>query len=180
MNICYSTEMKFLSLLLVCSLIVHAVPIYAHGEGKSYEKQIGKYLLDVGYNPAEVVAGQPIYFDLRLYQKEPTPGAAEYSDVWVRISREETTLFASGLAPTTGQSGMVYTFDTPGTYTVSTRFEKGVDTLAETSFEIEVRRAADTSPVRLPYIGAALAVALAVFYAWYRIKYALVEIHQVQ
>ncbi len=160
--------MKKFWTLLLWSAVCLPLAVSAHNTGRSFEKQIGNYLVDIGYNvETEIVAGEPVYFDYELYQREPAPGDAAYSDVWVRISQASTTLFATGIAHmTSGQTGMMYTFDRPGTYTMSVRYERGDTTLAETSFPLEVAPGGPASP-SVPYptllIGAVILLCGTVF-----------------
>ncbi len=112
---------------------------FAHTTGKTIEKNVGKYLIDVGYNPDPVVAGDSTYFDFKIYQREPAPGDAPYRNVWVRIFQDKTTLFATGIAHMeTGATGMVYTFANPGVYSVSVRYETADETLGEVTFQVPV------------------------------------------
>lgn len=124
------------------SFFVLAVPffVHAHADGRSVEKQVGKYLLDIGYNTDPIVAGESTYFDFKLYEKVPTPGVADFTDVWVRIEKEKQTLFATGVSHMpVGATGMLYTFAEEGTHAVSARYERNGETLAETTFFVDVK-----------------------------------------
>ncbi|MEI6863806.1 MAG: hypothetical protein WCK46_00325 [Candidatus Adlerbacteria bacterium] len=140
-------------LLLSITLLLVPLGVFAHTTGKSVEQTVGKYLLDVGYNPDPVVAGDSTYFDFKIYQNGPTPGDAPYRNVWVRIYQDNVTLFAAGIAHMeTGPTGLVYTFAAPGVYSVSVRYETADDTLGEATFQIPVAAGETTAYLWLWYI----------------------------
>lgn len=120
-------------------LVLLPVFAYAHDGGRSLERQIGNYLIDIGYTTEEIVAGKSVYFDFKLYEKKPAPKSTDYTQVWVRIEKNGETVFASGIANMNlGTVGMVYTFADGGEYTISVRYEKRETVLVETEFPLEV------------------------------------------
>ncbi len=131
--------MKTFRALCIYTALCVPLILSAHGTGRSVEKQVGDYLLDIGYNTETIVTSKPVYFDFKLYQRGPSPGSAPFDDVWVRVAEGTTTLFASGIAyMSSGETGMIYTFDRAGTYTMSVRYERGETALAETTFALDV------------------------------------------
>ncbi|MCX6819745.1 MAG: hypothetical protein NT019_00425 [Candidatus Adlerbacteria bacterium] len=140
-------------LLVSISLLLIPYAAFAHTTGKSVEQIVGKYLLDVGYSPDPVVAGDSTYFDFKIYQNGPTPGDAPYRNVWVRIYQDNGTLFAAGIAHMdAGPTGLVYTFAAPGVYSVSVRYETADDTLGEATFQIPVAAGDTTKYVWFWYV----------------------------
>ena len=130
-----------IKLLTPIFLLLALVPffVYAHDGGRSLERQVGNYLIDIGYTPEELIAGKSAYFDFKLYEKGSSPGSADYTQVWVRIEKDGETVFASGIANmNVGTVGMVYAFADGGEYTISARYEKGETVIVETAFALEV------------------------------------------
>ncbi len=132
------TCILFLPVIVFLLFFVPARGVFAHGDGVSFEKEVGNYLVDIGYEPEKPEVGTPVRLDFELSDK--TSGAtAAFSSVWVRIEKDKSTVFASGIHhPEFGKTGLLYTFGEPGTYTISARFQNNEDTIAETSFSLTV------------------------------------------
>ncbi len=164
------------SIVALTLLLAAISPFIASGHvtGRSVERDAGAYLIDVGLSDP-IVAGEPAYLDFKLWKKTPA-GAAEYSDVWLRIVSASSTLFATGIHHAEiGNTGLLYTFETPGTYTVYARYEAAAETRAETTFEVTVLEKQGSGVLYkwLPYIAAALigaAFALGLSYTYRRRK----------
>ncbi len=110
----------------------------AHQTGASWEKEVDGYKVDVGYDPVNFVAGQSQRLDFNAYDvKVNIP--VDFSDVWVRVSQGEQTVFASGIhKPEFGATGMMFIFPKEGNYTLSARFENSEKTFVEASFPLTV------------------------------------------
>jgi hypothetical protein len=115
--------------------------VFAHATGQSWEVVLKEYKVDVGYDPATFVAGETVRLDFNV-TKEANGDQVEFGDVWVRVTKGEKTVFASGIhRPSIGRAGMTFTFPEAGDYTLSTRFEKDSTTIAETTFPMSVQQA---------------------------------------
>lgn len=138
--------MQFLKNILITTsvLLVGALGTStagAHGSSTSWEVPVGQYVVDVGYEPEEFVAGQSTRFDFNLKQgsdEEALP--APFAEVWVRLKGVDATYLATGvrkqeLGPTT----LLYTFGKPGPYTLEVSFrDEGGKEVAATSLPISV------------------------------------------
>jgi len=126
------------SLAFVCSLI--CIPLVsAHGDQPSFEKQIGPYLLDIGYSQAPVPA-QRVKFDFDLYT---ITGAdvnyASFNDIKFSITKDGQSLVSQTIQNTQPNvPTYAYTFPTEGVYTIGVTYERGKDTPLSTSFDLKV------------------------------------------
>ena len=125
-------------------LVFFLAPFFglAHGDGASFEKEIGGYLVDIGYSAPEPEAGEAVSFEfgLKNNSKEDMGNDVPFDDVWVKIaSEEETIVFASGIYNSKfGGPRLNYVFPKEGTYTISARFESDSGALTEASFSLVV------------------------------------------
>jgi len=109
---------------------------FAHGTGASLEKQVGEYLIDVGYNTAVFAEQSSTAFDFDIKKGDE---AVAFSDVWVRISQGTKTVFAGGIYNADfGGARMTYVFPQAGEYEFSVRFENEDESIAESEFQIVV------------------------------------------
>ena len=130
--------------------------VLAHTTGASFEKQIGKYTVDIGYDTTVPQAGERLVLDFNLENKDTTLAAFDY--VWVRISSDTETVLATGIhRADVGPTSLLFAIpgDFRGPLTINARFEKGENTLAETSFELPVK-----STGLSPFFGAVLGAIL--------------------
>jgi hypothetical protein len=143
---------KLFIYILVVSLVILPELSQAHGAGASWEKVVGEYKVDVGYNPTAIVSGASQRLDFNILNS----GSGEqvsFANVWVRISQGEQTVFASGIKkPGFGTAGMVFTFPKQGDYILSVRFENSTQSIAEAEFPVSVAEgsvqpAADSQPI---------------------------------
>lgn len=155
---------------LTCiALLLCALPAFAHGDRPSYEKQIGPYLLDIGYSHAPV-PGQPVTFDFDLYTNTGADVKyAPFTDVHISISKDGTSYDTANMqnkqpaVPT-----FTYTFPSEGVYIVAVSYDrKNADPL-QTSFDLRVSRLSgwiDTLDNASHYVvaGFLLVVAIVVF-----------------
>lgn len=115
----------------------------AHGTGESFERQVGSYVIDVGYDPATFTTGEPTRFDFGLWNEDKTV-AADFKTAWVRIARPgKDVLFTGYLGfPSFGSVGMVYVFADSGPYELTARFENNDGTIAEATIPFTVEEGA--------------------------------------
>lgn len=124
---------------------MQAFVVSAHTTGSSWEQVYNEYKVDVGYDPTIFVANEPERLDFNVV-KEATGEDVPFADVWVRISKGNKTVFATGVhKPSLGKTGMTFTFPEAGDYLLSARFEKDGNTVVESSFPITVGDSQDQS-----------------------------------
>lgn len=124
--------------------VVLAVPLFlfAHGTGASYEKKIGAYTIDIGYDPPIPRAGDRLLFDFALITP-PASTTVDFDYVWVRLESEDGTLLATGInKPDFGPTSLVYSVpqDFEGELIVNARYQKGENALVEDSFPLTVQK----------------------------------------
>lgn len=153
----------FISVLAISVFFISSTPVFAHGNGASFEKEIGNYSVDIGYDPEKLKSGLSERLDFGLSDKVSGSTVA-FSDVWVRIEKDKNTIFASGIHnPKFGKAGLLYTFPEVGTYTVSARFEDNDKIIVETSFDLAVSgspKTAQTSPFSQQFVWGVFGVVL--------------------
>ncbi|PIR82859.1 hypothetical protein COU20_00045 [Candidatus Kaiserbacteria bacterium CG10_big_fil_rev_8_21_14_0_10_59_10] len=127
---------SFALCLSVAALLCAPAALSAHALGASFEKESGPYLIDIGYAPEEFSADRTALFEFELTEDgAPVP----FDDVWVRITREEKTVFAGGIHNARfGGARMTYLFPKSGSYELSVRYERGLESVAEASFPLVV------------------------------------------
>lgn len=129
---------------IVLGCVVFAMPalLFAHGSGASYEKTIGAYTIDIGYDPVTPRAGDRLIFDFGLVQ-QPASTTVDFDYVWVRLQGAEGTFLATGInKPDFGPTSLVYLVpqDFEGELTVNARYQKGENTLVEDSFPLTIQK----------------------------------------
>jgi len=118
--------------------------VSAHSEGASFEQVIDGYIVDIGYSPENIVAKTSVPFDFGLNLSSGEE--VLYESIWVRVSQDRNVFYAGGIhRSSVGATTMLYQFPEPGVYTLSARFQDGVDALTEVSFEVEVGAPTDSS-----------------------------------
>lgn len=152
--------------LMIIALVsgVLALPgsVAGHGLGESFEQEVGDHLIDVGYTPEDFSAGASALFEFELWENEPgvayedlTP--VPFDDVWVRIVADGKTVFAGGVHNAEfGGARMTYVFPEPGEYEFSVRYERGTDSIAETTFPFTVAPREGGGSFRIPAMAAVL------------------------
>ena len=101
--------------------------------------------MDIGYDPTIFVAGESVRFDFNAIDVA-TGESADFSDVWVRITRDKETVFASGIyKQDLGGAGMTWEFPKAGDYTLNVRFENADKNLVEATFPMAVGAARDAA-----------------------------------
>lgn len=147
----------FLSLLLFAVVLcISPSGTSAHGEGgRTFTGTTTKgRIVDVDYSDTYIEADRIGRFDFNLFTDDTREKAVNFSDLWVRIlkndgSRVGKTLYAGGVAKQEfGKDGFSFVFPEAGTYTLSVRYnDSNEDTYGETvgeaTFELEVLRSED-------------------------------------
>lgn len=131
-------KFKYSILAFVLVFFVFVGSTNAHEGGASFEKKVGNYKIDVGYDPEEFVSGESQRFDFDLYDSK-TEKDVDFTDVWVNISEEKKTVFAGGIYKSElGGAGMTFVFPKEGDYVMSVRFEKDGNNIVESTFPVKV------------------------------------------
>lgn len=167
--------LKITVITILISTIFSAAVVSAHGDGSSWEVPAGKYIADVGYEPDEFVAGQPVRFDLNLTQSAgDTSTAVPFAEVWVRMKSTDTTYLATGVRKQTiGPTTLLYTFAAPGSYSLEASFrDTNGNEIASASFPVSVAASPDAASTQgvgtsmgLVLGGVALGVVLAILFS---------------
>lgn len=112
-----------------------------HGLGQSLEKEVGDYIIDVGYDAIDKIeVGEATRFDFNLWNQSKTD-IADFDHVWVRIAPKDEGLSFAGFLyrPEFLLTGMSYTFEKSGEYELTVRFvDKEDKTLAEATFPLTI------------------------------------------
>lgn len=132
-------------LLLLYVFILIPGSVIAHGSETSFEAQMEKGIIDIGYSPETFQAGEKIVleFDMRT-QALPNGERIDFDRVWVRMRNGENTYFASGIAksvigPTT--LSLTLPHEAAGKMTLTVRFEKEEVSIGEAEFEVDIKEA---------------------------------------
>ncbi len=129
------TYIGFLLLIIGVSMPLF---VSAHGDGASFEKQSGAYLVDIGYDPAPPVAGRYTLFDFNILHVADNT-EADFSHVWVRVLDGENVLLATGVhRQQFGATTMLFAFPQSGVYTLEASFRNDAGEVASASFEVPV------------------------------------------
>jgi hypothetical protein len=122
----------------VFALFVIPVIVFAHGDGQSFETVVGQYKVDIGYDVVSFRAAETVRFDFDV-TTEAGGETVAFSDAWVRIVKENKTVFASGIhKPIIGKTGMTFTFPEGGEYQLSVRFQNNSQSVTEATFQVTV------------------------------------------
>lgn len=118
---------------------VVATPIVsAHSSGASVEREVGEYLIDIGYEPTAPTAGGTVRMDLELYELA-TGADVPYTDAWILIEKSNKTYFAGGVPKARiGATGFSYLFPEAGEYEIYVRYQQDGEKVVETTFPFTV------------------------------------------
>ncbi len=134
---------RAVALLLTIFAALPATVAEAHALDPSFEVQVGEYLVDIGYEPDPLTSETYARFSFELWLNE-RGNPVEYSHVWVRIMRDSTTLFASGIhRQAVGPTTLLYTFPDAGAYVLDISYRTEDSEVAATEIPITVTRGAD-------------------------------------
>jgi len=116
----------------------------AHDFGSSFEEEVGDSLIDIGYSVEEFTDDSSVIFSFEI--KDETGAMADFSDVWVRIIKEQSTVFATGVHNARlGGALMTYKFPEVGEYELSVRYQNDGKKVAEAVFPLTVGRGTTSS-----------------------------------
>ena len=134
--------MIFASLLLFPVFVMQS-----HGLGASFERVVGEYKIDIGYDVVTFRAGEVVVFDFDISNAE-SGESVPFDSIWVKIREENKVFFASGIGKTLlGTTTMLYRFPQGGLYELDVRFQQEGETITQSSFPLTVEQTADNSGV---------------------------------
>lgn len=129
---------SLITILTVNIFFVFPFVALGHGEGQSIEKVVGEYLVELEYEELALTAEEPVRLDFKILNNA-TKEDVEFTDIWVRVTQDKKTLFASAIAkPDFGKVGMTYTFSDAGEYELNLRFQNKDKSIAEASFPLAI------------------------------------------
>lgn len=145
--------------LLIVATVSSPEQTMAHGEegltfsATSTTEGGAPYIVDVDYSDLVIEAERIGRFDFNLFLDQERTKPVEFTDMWVRITRNDgergRTVFAGGVAKQQfGGNGFSYVFAEGGQYTLSVRYndaniDKFGETVAEAEFSLDVLRSDD-------------------------------------
>jgi len=156
-----------MKIIVAAALFALALPLalFAHGEGASIEREVGEYLVDIGYDADPIIASSPVRFDFALYEKDGG-GSVPFDRLWLRIEDAEKTLFAGAIAHAQfGATGALVLLPEEGSYTLFVRFEDDHSPIVELEAPITV--AAGKRQATFPWWASVLSVVLALAAGFY-------------
>ncbi len=126
-------------ILVLVSLFLVPIGASAHGDRPSFERAVGEYLIDVGFDREGFRPGEEVTFDLDLYTTGDHPEFVSYDSIDVRISKGDELLFEH-----TVQNDPVYipsftyTFPEEGSYQMTVAYVQSGAVKVETTFDAAV------------------------------------------
>ena len=110
----------------------------AHGSGLTLESVVDGGFIDIGVSATELTNDNSVVFDFGLYDTEGGEPQA-FTDVWVRLVRDDATVFASGIYNARlGGALMTYHFPYAGDYELIARFQNDGTAIATGTFDLTV------------------------------------------
>lgn len=145
--------MQRIILISVALFIFLSQSVSAHTSGVSLEQVAGKYVIDIGYDPAVPLAGQYTNFDFTL-KDSSTGDYSEFDHVWVRIEKDDATLLAMGIAhQDLGPTTLLYAFSAPGEYQLSASYRTREGTeIAHAQFPLEIVGSGESGTKNMQFI----------------------------
>jgi hypothetical protein len=128
-----------LCILVLVSCFFAPVGVSAHGDRPSLEREVGSYLIDVGFDREGFRPGEEVTFDLDLYTAGDHPEFVEFDTVDIRITKESETVFTHVV-----QNDPVYipsfsyTFPEEGEYQLFVAYAESGAVKVETTFDVIV------------------------------------------
>ena len=130
---------------LVCTLLVFflANNVLAHGVGLTLESVTPEgYMAYLDVDALVPRQNEPTRLDFEIRDKGGNP--MEFTDVWVRIEKEQSTIFAGPIARARlGTTGLTISLPFSGEHTVFVRFQNGETALTEVEFKLSVEKETD-------------------------------------
>ena len=130
-----------LSAIVSAGICVFLIPgvTSAHPTGASFNKIVGPYLIDIGYNPVYPEINTREAFDFRLWQATSTTNIVTFSDVFIQIKKDDTIL----LSTTSKQEDifyptLVFTPPVAGRLSMYVRYELNGKEITETTMPLNV------------------------------------------
>ena len=150
--------LSILGIVLACAPFV----VRAHNAGASWERSVGNYTIDVGYDPVDIVAGQSVRFDFNLWGDTAKTKTVEFAEVWTRITQNKDTLLATGIHEQPfGPTTLLYTFVQPGDYVLEVSFRStNGDEIAAATFPFSGSGGAPKVPLLFVLVVGILGVVL--------------------
>lgn len=126
--------------IIVSIVFVGFAMTSAHGTGLTLEEMVDGGFVDIGVSVTEITDDTSAVFDFSLFETEGGEEVA-FTDIWVRLVRDDTTVFASGIHNARlGGALMTYTFPTAGSYNLIVRFQDDGRAVAQATFPLEVKK----------------------------------------
>lgn len=120
---------------------------FGHGVGQTLEREVGGFLIDIGYDAPEITKGQEVLFNAALLKDAGTTrwSYAPYDEVWIQIGPDGGEPMRAIIpVRTPSPVNLKYVFTDAVEHHLSVRFLGDGKTLAETSFELPVSASATT------------------------------------
>lgn len=138
--------------LMVCVSALLPATLIAHGSGASYEEEKNGYLIDIGYGPDAIAAGQRLRLDFDLIALDISTTSDLFTDVWVRITKGDELYFSANVAePYFGPTVLNLLLPDPGEYDIYTRYQNDATNVVDTTFTLLVATSSTTaSPASAP------------------------------
>lgn len=154
----------FLRISVVIALMAPFFSL-AHGVGESFERQVGEYLIDVGYNTFTITEEELVRFDFKLLNAASNVDVP-FDTVTVRIRDEDRIVYAFDLARATqGPTDASITMPYAGVFTMSLDYRGNEMMFASTTFEFNVGRTEEKpDPFRFYLVPAALLLSMLLAY----------------
>jgi hypothetical protein len=136
--------------ILTAIVILIPAGATAHTLGTSFEKEVGAYKIDIGYEPAFQQGNDRVVFDFGTFTSADE--LVDFDYVWVRLEHEKRTLLATGIAHADfGPTSLLFTLpeNLRGEIVVHVRYQRDDEALAEASFPLNVTESPDARRQRL-------------------------------
>ena len=85
------------------------------------DREVGPYLLDVGWEPDPLEAGEPVFFAINVVEQN-TFEKTNFSEAWVRFSKGDRIAYAGSFHMKEGSTSFTYEFPEGGTWDLDIRF----------------------------------------------------------
>jgi hypothetical protein len=134
-----------LCILFLVSCFFAPTGASAHGDSPSFEREVGDYLIDVGFDREGFRPGEEVTFNLDLYTTSDHPEFVSYDSIDIRISQENETLFKHTIQNDPVHiPSFTYTFPEAGAYQLSFAYIESGAVKVETTFDAVVEPMAGT------------------------------------
>jgi hypothetical protein len=131
-------------LILLAFSVIPAKDAHSHLDAGYHSPKNG-YIIEVGYSPDELSAGENIILNFNLLN-ESTEESMHFDNLFLRISDSKRNVFAGYLNPSNDNVNFVFTFPSEGTYEINARFYDGSRVLVEDAQNVKVHAMAMGGP----------------------------------